>query len=228
MALETSPDTHGTAPTEAEADTESDAGELLPWYRSWLNLATVAIAIAVLAGGIGYVIGNNSAIVDPNATDVGFLQDMRYHHEQAVQMSLIYLELPDTNPEVRTIAREIIVGQELEVGRMIKLLRDFGKSEANETDLAMSWMGRRVALDSMPGLATDRDLDALQRAVGRGADEIFVRLMVAHHQGGIEMANAAAGAAGTSEVRAMAVSLAGSQQHEIVELQTLLAAFPTG
>ena len=219
MALETSPDIH---------DDDSQSGELLPWYRSWLNLAAVALAIAVLAGGIGYVVGNNSAIVDPNATDVGFLQDMRYHHEQAVQMSLIYLELPDTNAELRTIAREIIVGQELEVGRMIQLLRDFGKSEINETDLAMSWMGHPVALDSMPGLASDSDLDALQRATGRGADETFVRLMVAHHQGGIEMASDAATAAGTSEVRKMAASIAGSQQQEIVELQTLLAAVPAG
>ena len=43
------------------------------------------------------MVGNNNAIPDPNATDVGFLQDMRVHHEQAVQMSQIYLDRPETD-----------------------------------------------------------------------------------------------------------------------------------
>jgi uncharacterized protein (DUF305 family) len=201
--------------------------EVLPWYHSWINLAVVALAIAVLAGGLGYVIGNNRALPDPNDTDVGFLQDMRYHHEQAVTMGLIFVTRPDTMPGLRTIAREIVVGQELEIGRMVQLLRDFGESEINETDVAMTWMGDPTPLDRMPGLAAQGDLEALNAASGADADELFVRLMVAHHQGGLHMAEHAADHAGTTEVRRLAASMVIGQTNEIEEMQTLVAAAPS-
>lgn len=207
-----------------DADVERD---VLPWYRSRINLGVLALAIALLAGGLGYLIGNNRAIPDPNDTDIGFLQDMRYHHEQAVTISMIYLTRPDISPDLRTIAREIVVGQELEIGRMVQLLRDYGKSEINETDVAMAWMGDPLPLDQMPGLATDSDLATLAAASGADADAVFVRLMVAHHQGGIHMAQHASEFAGTSEVRKMAASMVTGQQQEIEEMQALLAA-PAG
>lgn len=211
------------------ASTTSDENEIdettgvLAWYRSRLNLSVLALAIALLAGGIGYVVGNNRAIPDPNATDIGFLQDMRFHHEQAIEMSFIYLNADGTNGDLQTIAREIVIGQQLEIGRMIQLLRDFGKSEINETDVAMTWMGDPIPLERMPGLAIDADMDALRVAGGSAADTLFVRLMIAHHQGGIHMAEDASTDAGTSEVRRMAAGTVVGQQGEIEELQVLLA-----
>lgn len=207
-----------------ETDIENGADTVLPWYRSPLNLAVLALALVVLAGGIGFVIGNNTAIDDPNDTDIGFLQDMRYHHEQAVEMALLYLNTPDSSSDLRTIAREIVIGQELEIGRMIQLLRDFGESEVNTTDIAMTWMGESVDLDRMPGLATGEDMARLRAASGREADEIFVTLMNAHHQGGIHMAEHAAEHAAVDEVASMAASMAKHQTEEIAEMTGLLAA----
>lgn len=202
-----------------------DTGDtVLPWWHNPVNLVVTAIAIAVLAAGIGWVVGNNRALPDPDATDVGFLQDMRVHHEQAVQLSLIYLDRPDTDPALQTIAREIIVGQNIEIGRMIQLLRDFGASEVNETDTAMAWMDEPVALDRMPGLATDADIDVLRAAGGAEADQTFVTLMTAHHLGGVHMAEHAAMHAGTDEVRAMAASMLKGQRGEIDEMARLLTA----
>lgn len=194
----------------------------LPWWRSATNLATIAVAIAVLGAAFGYVVGNNRALPDPNSTDVGFLQDMRVHHEQAVQLSLIYLDTTGTEPSLATTAREIVVGQNIEIGRMIQLLRDFGESEVNETDIAMAWMGAPVALDRMPGLATADDLVALRTATGADADAIFVRLMTAHHQGGIHMADDAATHASTKEVATMAEQMANGQRGEIADMARLL------
>ena len=59
---------------------DTDVTETLPWWRSKLNLVVLAVAIALLSGGLGWLIGNNRAIPDPNTTDLGFLQDMRAHH----------------------------------------------------------------------------------------------------------------------------------------------------
>lgn len=203
------------------ADDANDEVTVLPWWQNPFNLVALIIAVAVLGGGFGYLVGNNSAIPDPNATDVGFLQDMRVHHEQAVQMSFIYLADDDIDGNLATIAREIVVGQNMEIGRMIQLLRDYGKPEVNETDLSMGWMGMPVATDRMPGLATQDDLQSLADATGTEADVMFVQLMTAHHQGGIDMAEHAAEHAGTAEVRLMAEQMASGQQEEIIEMGRL-------
>jgi uncharacterized protein (DUF305 family) len=218
-----------TAPPATDADTEAageieDDTQIWPWWQSKLNLGVVALAIAVLFGALGWVIGNNRAIPDPNATDIGFLQDMRTHHEQAVYLGLYYLELKDTNPDLRDIAREIVFGQGIEIGRMIQLLRLFGATESNETDVAMTWMNQPTPNDRMPGLASDADIDKLLASSGTAADQLFVALMTAHHQGGIHMAQYALTHANVIEVRRFADSMIVGQTGEISEMQALIAA----
>ncbi len=212
----------------ADLAPSDDTDTVLPWHQSTLNLAVLAFAIAVLAAGLGYVVGNNGAIDDPNTVDVGFLQDMRYHHEQAIEMALLYLDDPDTDGDLRTIAREIVVGQQLEVGRMIQLLRDYGESEVNTTDIAMSWMGEAVDLDRMPGMATTENLVQLRAASGDEADRIFVTLMRAHHEGGVHMAQYTIDHGSVDEVKDLAQSMVTHQTAEIAEMDQLLGAATSG
>jgi uncharacterized protein (DUF305 family) len=86
----------------------------------------------------------------------------------------------------------------------------------------MLWMGISAWVGQMPGLASQAELDRLAASSGRAADELFVELMTAHHVGGIEMADYAAANAKTSEVRAMAASMAAAQRGEIVEMESQL------
>jgi uncharacterized protein (DUF305 family) len=202
---------------------EAQPEPALPWWRSKLNLAVVAVAIAVLCGGLGWLVGNNRAIPDPNSTDIGFLQDMRTHHEQAVTMGLYYLELDGTSRDLRDIAREIVFGQGIEIGRMIQLLRQFGATESNETDVAMAWMNAPTPPDRMPGLATEADLDKLLASSGSDADKLFVALMTAHHEGGIHMAQWAVDHANVIEVRRFAYAMITGQTGEISEMRALVA-----
>lgn len=206
---------------QAPASSAPDDVETRPWWQNPLNLVVLALAIALLAGGIGYLVGHNGATPDPNDADIGFLHDMRVHHEQAVQMGLIYLDDAGIDPELATIARSIVVGQSIEIGRMIQQLRGFGAPEASETDTAMAWMGQPVDYHQMPGYATDDQVQALATAAGAPADQLFVQLMVAHHQGGIHMAEDAATLASDPEVVTMAASMASAQRDEIGELQRL-------
>lgn len=214
-------------PDDTPNDTREDASEVevLPWWRNPVNLVAIVVTVAVLAAAGGYVVGHNRALPDPNATDTGFLQDMRFHHEQAVQLSFIYLDRPDTDPNLTTVARDIVVSQQQEIGIMIQLLRDFGQPEINESDVAMAWMGDPVPLDDMPGLATPEQITALTRASGAEADALFAQLMTAHHQGGIHMADHAAAHARTDEVRTMATKMAAGQRDEVAEMARLA---PTG
>jgi len=172
----------------AEPDAENEEVEIRPWWQSKLNLGVLAIAVAVLCGALGWLIGNNRATPDPNAVDIGFLQDMRTHHEQAVILGLYYLALDDTDPDLRVIAREIVFGQSIDIGRMIQLLRIYGATETNESDTAMTWMNEPTPNDRMPGLASEADIDKLRASSGKEADQLFVDLMSAHHEGGIHMA----------------------------------------
>lgn len=201
-----------------------DEIEVRAWWQSKLNLGVLAVAIALLCGAVGWLVGNNRAIPDPNRIDVGFLQDMRTHHEQAVNLGLYYLELQGTNADLRVIAREIVFGQSIEIGRMIQLLRLYGATETNESDVAMTWMNEPTPNDRMPGLASDADIDKLLASSGKDADQLFVDLMIAHHQGGIHMAQYAVDHANEIEVRRFAYSMVVGQTGEIDEMRALLAA----
>lgn len=202
----------------AEQDTE-----LLPWWRSPLNLLLSAIVVAMCAGGIGWWAGQQSSPMNHNEVDVGFLQDMRIHHEQAVTMSMVYLEASANggNKVMRLIAREMIMDQGVENGRMVQLLRVFKKPEAGSSNQVMGWMGTPVDLSAMPGYATDAQLQTLRRARGADADTVFAQLMIAHHEGGLHMAEYVRDNGRNDEVIALAGSMIKAQRGEIAELRDL-------
>jgi uncharacterized protein (DUF305 family) len=212
---------------DEEVVNDDDEVVVLPWWYNPINLIAIAVGLILVIGSLGWVIGENHALPDPNRVDVGFLQDMRWHHEQAVEMSFAYLADAGTDPALYLEAQEIIVGQNLEIGLMVQLLRDFGKPETNETDTAMAWMGEPTPLDRMPGMATPADIDKLATLSGAAADQLFVQLMIAHHQGGIHMADYAATNANEKAVRQLAAQISSSQRDEISEMQQLIASTST-
>ncbi len=50
----------------------------------------------------------------------------------------------------------------------------------------MAWMGMPGPDSAMPGMAGDDDIRRLAESSGAAADQLFVDLMVAHHEGGID------------------------------------------
>ena len=204
-----------------ERDLDDDV-IVLSWWQHPVNVIALVVAVALIGGMVGWLIGDG-ADARGNAADVGFLHDMRAHHEQAAQMSFIFLDLDDTSPGLRTVAGSILVGQQIEIGRMIQMLRDMGQPEAAETDEAMAWMGMATTQEQMPGMATEDELRELADSSGAAADELFVQLMVAHHEGGIEMAEAAVDQVSIGEVRQFAESIIIGQRGEIAELQGLVS-----
>jgi uncharacterized protein (DUF305 family) len=88
----------------------------------------------------------------------------------------------------------------------------------------MTWMNEPTPSDRMPGLASEADIDKLLASSGTAADELFVALMIAHHQGGIHMAEYALEHANVIEVRRFAYAMIVGQTGEIDEMQALIAA----
>ena len=212
-----------TEPLDTEPVDLDDDVIVLPWWQHPLNILTIVVTVALLAGMVGWMIGDSNSELAHSEVDTGFLQDMREHHEQAVYMSFVYRSLPDIDPGLSTVAASIIVGQNQEIGRMVQMLRVLGEPEANEGDSSMAWMGMPVERGQMPGMASEADLDNLATLAGVEADEFFVQLMTAHHEGGIHMAEYASGNAENKEVREMATSMMTSQRDEIAEMQRELA-----
>ena len=203
-------------------EVHADEFPTLPWRHSALNVVLALILTAGLGALGGYFAGNSSSETAHNDVDTGFLQDMRIHHEQAVVMATIYMgAAPDGNSTLRTIARGILLEQQMETGRMVQLLRIFKAAETNESDQVMGWMGTPIPLSRMPGYATDAELEKLYQSRNAQADELFITLMIAHHKGGIHMAEYTVENGKNSEVIAFAELIVESQSSEIGELTRL-------
>ncbi|MGI8763591.1 MAG: DUF305 domain-containing protein [Ilumatobacteraceae bacterium] len=212
----------GGSDTLDPVDGVDDDVLVLPWWQHPVNILTGLVATALIAGMIGWLV--HDTVSEPGAgdVDVGFLQDMRVHHEQAFEIAMTYLDRPDTDRGLRVVARTIVFGQSIEIGRMIELLRSFDAPEAGEDYTAMEWIGMAMAIDTMPGLATETQLDELASASGNTADRLFVELMTAHHEAGIDMAEFAAENASDDDVQAFADSMAEGQRDDIVEMEVVL------
>ena len=74
----------------------------------------------------------------------------------------------------------------------------------------------------MPGMATEEELAGLRELSGTAFDVEFLRLMIRHHQGGLEMAVYAAEHADVAAVRRLAATIADTQTAETTTMTELL------
>ncbi|MEU6018765.1 DUF305 domain-containing protein [Streptomyces sp. NPDC047515] len=158
------------------------------------------------------------------SVDVGFARDMSIHHQQAVEMSFIVRDRT-SDVAVRRLAYDIINTQANQRGMMLGWLEMWGRAKSSDAP-PMKWMGHAFTSRDdgslMPGMATDTELDALRAAKGKAAEVLYLKLMTAHHRAGAEMAQAAADAAGTDEIRNLAAGMVRGQQSEIALMADML------
>lgn len=180
--------------------------------------AGVVVALALLAGWALAGAGGPASPGD-GSVDAGFARDMQVHHNQAVEMSVVVRDRSD-DPAVRGMALDILLTQQQQSGQMYGWLETWGLPQASSTP-PMQWMG--MAGMPMMGLASQQDMRLLGEAEGVQAERLFLELMIAHHAGGIQMAERAAQDAAQPEVRALAEAMAASQEVETAALEDLLA-----
>lgn len=196
--------------------------------RSGLIMTVGIVLVLIIGLGGGFLF---KAWIDdangPNATDVGFAQDMAVHHDQAVQIAGIALA-GSTDPQVRSVAWDIVTGQSNQIGQMRGWLSGWGKP-LFAPDGYMGWMPMPGATDkmpmaTMPGMASDAQMAALRAATGRDLDVMFLNLMIAHHEGGAAMTDYAAHNARIDAVRTFADLVFKSQSSEVALMTKLLEA----
>jgi uncharacterized protein (DUF305 family) len=159
-------------------------------------------------------------VTDP--VDVGFATDMLDHHQQALQMALLAVDKATTTP-VRSLAVKMVAAQQLESGRFLQYLEERGRHQGDPDREVMAWMGMARPRAQMPGLASPDQLVALTNATGGEVDRQFVELMLRHHEGGLHMAEYAAGHGTNEALRGVAGRMVVMQRREIADLEQLQA-----
>ena len=185
---------------------------------TWLRAIALGLAFAVLGGAIGWTVASRDT--DPlSAGDVGFMQDMDYHHTQALSMSKILLFKDGIDRNLDGFAEEILADQRYEQGLMNAILARFKHTVDPETGMAMGWMGQAVPRDEMAGMATEAQMDKLVAAQGADAEALWIAMMTEHHLGGLHMADYEARHGSDATVRNLAKAMVKNQRSEVIDLE---------
>lgn len=206
------------------------------------RVAAVIVAI-IVTGIVAFSLGRLSAPVASAPSNLsieaGFARDMQTHHDQAVELSFIIRD-ETSDPEVRLLAYDIARSQSQQSGQMYGWLAAWRLPQA-AAEPSMTWMTRptregeaghahgasdsaHTPGDPMPGLATAQQVSKLQSLTGVPAERYFLELMIAHHTGGVEMANALLDRSTESTATALAQSVVTAQSSEITLMKSLLRA----
>ena len=114
--------------------------------------------------------------------DVDFLQGMIIHHKQAIVMSNM-AENRTNNKVILELAKRIEVSQEDEINFMGSWLKE---RDEYETKINSHNHMDHVHI-KMVGMASKIQLDKLEMSDSSDFDRLFLQLMIAHHDGALEM-----------------------------------------
>lgn len=163
-----------------------------------------------------------------NSADVTFATDMIPHHAQAIEM----VTLTDTrtlDPEVEQLADSIREAQAPEVETMVDWLTAWGE-EIPETSLDHTNAGHDMSdmpsmeSSDMPGMMSADDMQSLANASDAEFQDMWLEMMMEHHQGAIEMAKTEQAEGKDPDALSLAESIETSQQAEIEQIKNLLGS----
>lgn len=172
--------------------------------------------------------GSASAVAAGSAADVAFAQMMIPHHEQAVAMSDMALAPSSAaSPAVQSLATQIQAAQAPEIAQMQTWLAAWGAPSAMAS-ASMDDMGHMPGMDmggvTSQGMMTDEQMTALSQASGLAFDQMWLEMMISHHQGAIMMAEQVQANSANPQVNQLASAIIAAQQTEITTMEQLLAA----
>ncbi|MDR5699506.1 DUF305 domain-containing protein [Agromyces aerolatus] len=230
----------GASEPDATAEHAHDVPGPAPRGRRLAVLVAAGIAIvvvAVVAFSIGRLSSLGVATPSDRSADAGFSRDMQVHHLQGVEMAMIIRGISDAD-DMQHLSYDIATTQAQQAGQMYGWLEEWGLSQFSAEPMA--WMAAEgghahgsTATDAtdgadatdavMPGMATPAQMQQLRDSTGVEAERLFLELMIAHHLGAVEMAEAAQELADTPVVLRLADSVVQSQEAEISLMERMLA-----
>lgn len=156
-----------------------------------------------------------------NDADVQFAQDMIPHHEQAVLMAEMAESHADS-AEVKELATGIAAAQGPEIETLTQWLDHWGQ-DAPSGAMEHGGMGHGSS-SQMPGMMDEDELSDLDDAMGGDWDQMFLTMMIAHHEGAVEMAQTEQADGENPDAIALAKKIEADQTAEIAVMEGLLDA----
>lgn len=189
-------------------------------YPRVLTVAILGLAL-VLAGCSTGETGKSTG-KGFNDTDVAFATDMMQHHAQALQM-VDFTMGHDLDPEVQQLADDIRAAQTPEIEKMADWLLDWDQPVPETVrDHANADGGGMDMGSDMPGAMSDEDLQSLEQAEGTDFQQMWLEMMIEHHEGAIEMADEEQQNGEHPQAIALAEDIADAQAEEIDTMKNLL------
>ncbi|MDN0196500.1 DUF305 domain-containing protein [Streptomyces sp. S.PNR 29] len=147
----------------------------------------------------------------PNSADVSYARMMIEHHSQALEMTELVPKRAES-AKVKRLAERIAAAQGPEITAMRSWLKANGKKETDG--------GHQHA--EMPGMATEAQLKKLRAAQGKAFDQLFLTLMITHHQGALTMATDVKAQGNNVRIEEMADDTVAQQTSEITRMRDML------
>ena len=197
-----------------------------------LAIAT-GLAAAALAAGCAHKAASQLHATPPGLgtlpysdADVEFMSGMIPHHAQAVVMAG-WAPSHGARTDVAILCERIVVAQRDEIAMMQQWLADRGLEvpDATSTRHKMK-MGDMVHEMLMPGMLTDEEMTALEKARGKEWDRLFLLGMIKHHQGAIDMVDVLGKSYGSmqgDDIYKFASDVFADQTTEIEVMKQMLA-----
>jgi uncharacterized protein (DUF305 family) len=149
---------------------------------------------------------NMDTVKQTNVAETDFLKLMIPHHQGAVEMAL-YEVAYGSNKEMVQLAKSIIAEQQIEIKMMKQLLSSEYHTPPNEIKTAWDATMHTMMKD-MPATNELKNIDAA-----------FAKVMMPHHQAGIDMAKVILKYGNDHAVKRMAENVISSQQVEIEQMK---------
>jgi uncharacterized protein (DUF305 family) len=166
-----------------------------------------------------------------NDADVEFATAMIPHHAQALAM-VDMTRGRELSPEVQKLTEDIQAAQGPEIEQMADWLTDWDKpipetmrdhANAEDDDTSGHDMEGMDHEDTdMPGMMTSEQMDELEGASGPEFEDMWLTMMIEHHEGAIEMAQDEQEDGAFGPATELAEAIERSQQAEIDHMEELL------
>ena len=156
-----------------------------------------------------------------NEADVAFMQMMVPHHAQAIVMAKL-AEKHARSDRVRELAARIRAAQGPEILMMAAWLEERDMDVPTAAEDPSEWDHSEHGHNGMVGMLTEAQMDQLARARGAAFDGLFLRAMIQHHEGAIDMSDDVAVDGIDIMVGEVAADVALTQTAEIARMQEML------
>lgn len=215
------------SPSASATNTASgNSAPVAPRAMVWLpktvsGWLVTLLAVLIAVGALVFAWSQLPHNPGEHSAEAGFLRDMQAHHSQAVQMAMAIRDRTG-DEQLKALSTDIAFAQAGEIGLMQGYLDAWGLPYSGP-DAPMTWMGHPLASgELMPGMATDDQLAQLSSLPVDQAEILFLQLMIRHHQGGVEMAQAVLDRSDNKLVRDFADRVVRTQSNEIDTMNKML------